>query len=117
MAPLIIKFNKMSITKQIRPENWIERVSLFTDDNRGRLVSITVCNSETLIEEIPLMGINYSSQFKGYDMVISVGVDCMKLNHIINAPLELWETQNESGDVTSMEIIDYYNNEYILTFC
>jgi len=107
----------MSITKQIRPENWIERVSLFTDDNRGRLVSITVCNSETLIEEIPLMGINYSSQFKGYDMVISVGVDRLKLNHIINAPLELWETQNEIGDVTSMEIIDYNNNEYILTFC
>lgn len=107
----------MSITKQIRPENWIERVSLFTDDNRGRLVSITLCNLETLIDEIPLMSINYESQLKGDDMVISVGVDSMKLNHIINAPLELWETQNDSGDVTSMEIIDYNNNEYILTFC
>ena len=107
----------MSITKQIRPENWIERVSLFTDDNRGRLVSITLCNIETLIDEIPLMSVNYDSQLKGYDMVISVGVDSMKLNHIINAPLELWETQNDSGDVTSMEIIDFNNNEYILTFC
>lgn len=107
----------MSVTRQIMPENWIERVSLFTDDNRGRLVSITLCNSETLIEEIPLMSVNYNSQLKGYDMVISVGMDYLKLNHIINAPLELWETQNERGDVTSMEIIDYNNNEYILTFC
>lgn len=107
----------MSITKQIQPENWIERVSLFTDDNRGRLVSITLCNIETLIDEIPLMSVNYDSQLKGDDMVISVGVDSMKLNHIINAPLELWETQNDCGDVTSMEIIDYNNNEYILTFC
>ncbi len=74
----------MSITRQIRPENWIERVSLFTDDNRGRLVSITICNTETLIEEIPLMSVNYNSQLKGYDMVISVGVDRLKLNHIIS---------------------------------
>jgi hypothetical protein len=107
----------MSLTKQIRPENWIERVNLFTDDNKGRLVSITLCNSETLIEEIPLMSINYDYQFKGYDMVISVGAGQMELNHIINAPLEFWETQNDCGDVTSIEIIDFNNNEYILTFC
>jgi len=107
----------MSNTKQIRPENWIEWVSLFTDDNRGRLVSITLCNIETLVDEIPLMSVNYGSQIKGYDMVISVGVGSMKLNHIINAPLELWETQNDSGDVTAMEIIDFNNNEFILTFC
>lgn len=107
----------MSITKQIQPENWIERVSLFTNDNRGRLVSITLCNIETLIDEIPLMSVNYDSQLKGDDMVISVGVDSMKLNHIINAPLELWETHNDFGDVISMEIIDFNNHEYILTFC
>jgi hypothetical protein len=107
----------MSITKKIQPENWFERVSLFTDYNRGRLVSITLCNIETLVEKIPLMSINYTSQSKGFDMVISVGMGAVKLNHIINAPLELWETQNKKGDVTSMEIIDYNNNEFILTFC
>lgn len=107
----------MSTTKQIQVENWIERVSLFSDDNRGRLVSITLCNSETLIDEVPLVSVDYSSQFKGFDIVISVGINNVKLNHIITAPLELWETKNESGDVTAMEIIDYDNHEYILTFC
>ena len=107
----------MSITKQIRPENWIERVGIFTDDNRGRLVSITLCNIETLIDEIPLMSVNYHSQIIGYDMVISVGVQSMELNHIIKAPLELWETHNDRGDITSVEIIDHNNNEFILTFC
>ena len=107
----------MSNTKQILPENWIERVSLFTDGNKGRLVSICLCNTETLVEDIPLMSVDYSSQLKGYDMVISVGVGSMKLNHIINAPLELWETKNDRGIVTSMEIIDFNNNEYVLTFC
>ncbi|RXP44778.1 hypothetical protein EC396_16585 [Lutibacter sp. HS1-25] len=107
----------MSITKQIQPENWIERVSVFSDDNKGRLVSITLCNSEILVDEIPLMSVNYNYQFKGYDMVISVGGDAVELNHIINAPLELWETQNDYGDITSIEIIDFNNNEYIVTFC
>jgi len=107
----------MSNTKQVLPENWIERVSLFTDGNKGRLVSISLCNTETLVEDIPLMSVDYSSQLKGYDMVISVGLGSMKLNHIINAPLELWETKNDSGVVTSIEIIDFNNNEYILTFC
>jgi len=107
----------MSKTKQIRPENWIERVSLFTDGNKGRLISISLCNIETLVEDTPLMGVIYNSQLKGFDMVISVGVGTMKLNHIINAPLELWETKNDLGDVTSMEIIDFNNNEFILTFC
>ena len=107
----------MSNTKQIQPENWIERVSLFTDGNKGRLVSISLCNTETLVEDIPLMSVDYSSQLKGFDMIISVGVGSMKLNHIINAPLELWETKNDRGVVTSIEIIDFNNNEYILTFC
>lgn len=107
----------MSNTKQILPENWIERVSLFTSGNRGRLVLVTICNIEILVDKIPLMSVNYDSKLKGNDMVISVGDDTMKLNHIIKAPLELWETQNDSGDVTAMEIIDHNNNEYILTFC
>lgn len=107
----------MSNTKQIQPENWLERVSIFTEDNKGRLISISMCNIETLVEEIPLMSVDYNSQLMGFDMVISTGMGAMKLNHIINSPLELWETQNERGDVTSMEIIDFNNNEYILTFC
>jgi hypothetical protein len=107
----------MSVTKQIQPENWIERVSLFTNNNKGRLVSITLCNSETLVEDIPLMSVNYSSQVIGFDMVISVGMNNIKLNHIINTPQELWETKNDNGRVTAIEIIDYYNHEYILTFC
>lgn len=107
----------MSNTKQIEPEKWFERVNLFTEDNKGRLISISMCNIETLVDEIPLMSVNYNSQLKGFDMVISVGMGTMKLNHIINSPLELWETQNDRGVVTSMEIIDFNNNEYILTFC
>lgn len=107
----------MSNTTQILPENWFECVSTFTDGNRGRNIAITVCNIETLVENIPLMSVNYNSQFKGFDMIISVGMNSVKLNHIIRSPLELWETKNESGDVTSMEIIDNNNNEFILTFC
>lgn len=107
----------MSNTKQVEPENWLESVNLFTNYNRGRLISVSMCNVEMLIEEIPLMSVNYNSQLKGFDMIISVGMGTMKLNHIINSPLELWETKNEKGDVTSMEIIDINNHEYILTFC
>lgn len=107
----------MSNTKQIQPKNWLESVSLFTEGNKGRLVSISMCNTEILVEQIPLMSVDYNSQLLGLDMIISVGMGTMKLNHIIQSPLELWETRNEKGDVTSMEIIDFNNNEYILTFC
>lgn len=106
----------MRITKQILPENWTESVSLFTEGNKGRLMSISLCNIETIIEEIPLMSVHYESQFKGRNMIISTGMNNLKMNHIISSPSELWETKNETGHITSMEIIDYNNNEYILTF-
>ncbi len=103
-------------TTQIEPKNWKERINLFSLGNRGRLVSMTLCNFETLIDSIPLMNIDYDSLNLGCDMVVSVGTGTVKLNHIINSPLELWETKNERGDTTSMEIIDYDNNEFVLVF-
>lgn len=49
-------------------------------------------------------------------MVISLGGKSIAFSHTIDAPVELWETHDDKGVVTSMEIVDQNNNKVTLTF-
>lgn len=95
-------------------------ISLFTNGNKGGLVSITLFNTgasnETLAEELPFMAIDYDPIKKGDDMVISLGGESIAFSHTIDASVELWETHDDKGVVTSMEIVDQNNNKVTLTF-
>jgi Ni2+-binding GTPase involved in maturation of urease and hydrogenase len=110
----------MAGTKQIRTENWVEHLSLFTNGNHGRKVSISVVDQtegeEHIAKDLPLMAIDYDVISKGDDIVISFGGDSLAFSHTVEAPIELWETHNDKGVVTIMKIIDQNNNECILKF-
>ena len=110
----------MAHTKQIENERWAEFCSLFSNGNKGRLLSITLNDDETgyqlLAENLPLMGLDYDPIKKGDDMIVSLGKESLEFSHTIDAPVELWEYQNDMGVITSIEIIDQNNNKLILTF-
>jgi hypothetical protein len=110
----------MEKSKQIQIEDWIEHLSLFTNGNKGRLVSISTEDSEMgnnrLADKLPLMAIDYDPLKKGDDILISLGGESADFRHEINAPVEMWETHNDLGVVILMEIIDQNNNKVILAF-
>jgi hypothetical protein len=108
----------MAGTKQIQMENWLDRLDTFINGNRGRKVTTTVSddtNEEIQIaKDLPLMAIDYDPIKKGDDMVISFGTDTLVYSHTVEAPVELWETHNDKGVVTTIKIIDQNNNGCIL---
>lgn len=110
----------MAGIKQIHADKWAEHCSLFTNGNKGRMVTITSLDNETgnliLAENSPLMAFDYDPIKKGDDMVISLGKDTLEYSHTIQAPIEFWETHDDSGEVTSIEIIDQMDNKVIVTF-
>lgn len=110
----------MSRIKQIRTERWSEHLSIFTNGNRGRKVTIKLFNpnegEELIAHELPFMAIDYDAINKGDDMVISCGEKTLELSHAVDAPVELWETHDNQGVVTTLKIIDQNNQQCILHF-
>lgn len=110
----------MAEAKQIQIENWNEYLSLFSKFNQGRLTSIALLDNEIgdnkLAEDLPLIATDYDPIRKGNDMIISLCNKFSTFGYAINAPVELWERQNNDGVVISLEIIDLNNNKAILIF-
>lgn len=107
----------MGKMNQIKQENWRKRLHLFSNFNKGKLVTISLLDSDMSFEEVPLVNMVYESIKNNEEVVISLGINAIELNHIISTPMELWENFNELGVVTAMEIIDQHNNEYVLSLC
>lgn len=110
----------MAGTKQIQIADWSDHTTLFTNGNKGRMVSISVTDAEsvsrTLVEQLPFMAIDYDNIKKGDDMVISLGKNTLEFSHTVEAPVELFENHNDLGVVTSVKIIDQNNNNIVLDF-
>ena len=110
----------MAQTKKIDQESWSEYLSMFSNGNRGRMISIEVedmaIGDQTLTDVMPLFAIDYDPANKGNELVITTGTDKVEYTHTISAPKELWELQDDNGMVVSMEIIDQNGGKTMLIF-
>ena len=110
----------MTRSKQIPMDRWVEYCSIFSNGNKGRLLTISDIDERAgyniLVEEMPLWAVDYDPIDKGDDIVISLGKSDVEYSHTIDAPVEMWESRNEKGIVNQLRIIDQNNNEFNLTF-
>ncbi len=108
----------MTQTKQIKPDQWLEHLSMFTNANKGRLTTIKSFNPEEgdylLAEDIPLMALDYDPVGKGNDLVITLGADTIDYTHTVQEPVDMLEMHNENGQVITLEIIDQNENKIII---
>ena len=93
---------------------------MFSNGNRGRRVAIEVADlaigDQPLTEASPLFAIDYDPANKGDDLLITTGRDEVDYSHKINAPVEIWESQDDNGKVLSLEVIDRNGSKTILAF-
>jgi hypothetical protein len=110
----------MAQTKKVERGRWSEFLSTFSRGNRGRSVSIELVGMEVgdqpLTEAAPLLAIDYDPERKGDNLVISTGRDVVDYTHTINEPTEIWESQDDNGEVQALEIIDKSGSKTILAF-
>ena len=110
----------MAQTKKIDQGRWPEFLSIFSNGNRGRMVAIEVADlaigDQPLTEAAPLFAIDYDPANKGDDLVITMGRDEVDYSHKINAPAEIWESQDDNGKVVSLEIINRDGVKTIVAF-
>ena len=110
----------MAQTKKLDQARWLEFLSIFSNGNRGRMVAIEVADMATgdqpLTAAAPLFAIDYDPANKGDDLVITTGRDEVDYSHKINAPVEIWESQDDNGKVVALEIIDRDGVKTIVAF-
>jgi hypothetical protein len=109
----------MAINTQIPNEEWSGFLTTFSNDTRGRRVSIQVVDPVSgdsgVTGEGKLMGIDYDPVSKGNDIVVSLGESEIEASHTVSAPVELWKAQHDSGEIIALEIIDQNNGKTIVT--
>lgn len=109
----------MSITTQIPQDQWQNFLVTFSNGNRGRALSLEVFDVESgeqpAAKQGPLMAVDYDPVGKGDDIVVSTGVDELDYSHTIKAPVEIWQAQNDNGEVSALEIVDQKNVKTILS--
>ena len=106
-------------TKNIPVARWQEYCDTFTNGNRGRVVSIMIVLEDAehaLAENTIFSAIDYDPVGKGDDFVISYGEQAPLTSHIVYAPVELQQAQDENGKVVALEIIDTENQKTVLKF-
>ena len=110
----------MAINTQIAKADWPEFFILFSNGNRNRQLTIEVIDSESgttgQARQGPLMAIDYDPVGKGNDIVISTGTHKLDYAHTIQAPVEVWQEQLESGEVAALQIVDQNNVKTVLSF-
>jgi hypothetical protein len=75
-------------------------------------VSITIVRDDlgdALADGTIFSAIDYDTERKEDDFVISYGVQAPFTNHIVNVPVELWQEQDENGKVVALEVIETEN--------
>ncbi|HYW80828.1 MAG TPA: DUF5335 family protein [Thermoguttaceae bacterium] len=95
---------------QVSQESWPEFFVTFSADNQGRKVGIEVIDEETgeerLTKAASLLAVGYDPEGKGNDIVIATGHDAVDYTHTIVAPTEVWEEEDDNGNIVSLEITD-----------
>ncbi len=91
----------MSTRKQIQTSEWQQRLQTFTSGNKGRTSAIAA-EGMTLVENKPLVSVNFDPVGKGNDLVISV----KGFSHTVNEPVEMYITEESNGVVSTLEVVD-----------
>ena len=108
----------MAINTQIPQKEWKDFFVAFSNGNRGRMLSLESFNSEFgdsgQFAQGKLMSVDCDPIDKGNDIVVTTGVDEVDYTHTIEAPVEVWKVQQDSGEVAALEIINQNNIKTIL---
>ena len=109
----------MAINTQISQDDWKDFFVTFSNGNRGRRLSFEVIDSESgdtgQMKQGKLMGVAYDPLGKGNDIVVTTGEGEVDYTHTIAAPVEVWQAQQDTGEVAALEIIDQNNVKTILS--
>ena len=109
----------MAINTQISQDDWKDFFVTFSNGNRGRMLSLEVLDPESgdtgPMKQGKLMAVDYDPVGKGNDIVATTGDTEVEYTHSIEAPVEVWNAQHDSGEVGALEIIDQNNVKTILS--
>ncbi|WP_421659017.1 DUF5335 family protein [Leptothermofonsia sp. ETS-13] len=110
----------IEINRQISRADWLEFFDTFTNDNRGRLLTIELLDQELgdqeLIKAAPLWAIARDPTEKGDVVMIETGRETVSYAHTIDAPIDVWVGQDENGVVLVLKITDAKGNHILLKF-
>ncbi len=110
----------MATNTQIAQTDWQDFFVMFSNGNRGRVVSLEVFDADSgttgQARQGPLMAIDYDPVGKGNDIVVTTGVDEIEYSHTIPAPVEVWQEQLDDGQAAALEIIDQNNVKTVVSF-
>ena len=102
--------SKIDINKSVPRERWGEFFDQFSNDNRGRRISIEIINSELgdeeLIQNAPLLAMIYDRPGKGDNLSIEVGKNEMTYGHTIDSLTDVLTGQNSTGVMIAVQISD-----------
>ena len=83
------------------------------------MLSLEVLDSESgdsgQAKQGKLLAVDYDPVDEGNDFVVTTGVDEVDYTHTIEAPVEVWKVQQDSGEVAALEIINQNNVKTILS--
>lgn len=98
------------LPRQIDREEWPGFFVAFSNGNRGRSIIVKVedpsLGISRLDDGVPLLGVDYDPVGKGDDIVVSIGRESVDWTHTINAPVSVFELQDESGNVMQLIVVD-----------
>ena len=99
----------MSSKKQIKKEDWQDKIQSLISGNKGRVAKITVGN-DTIVDGIVLVGIDYDPKDKGNEIMFTVEGS----THSVYAPTELSVVKQSNGLVSAVEVVDKNGETTIL---
>ena len=99
----------MSTKKQIKKEDWQDKIQSLISGNKGRVAKITVGN-DTVIDGIALVGIDYDPKGKGNEIMFTVEGS----THSVLSPAGLSVVEQSNGVVSAVEVVDKNGETTIL---
>ena len=111
---------KFENSKQVEQGRWVEFFDMLSDGNRGRRISLEVIDpelgDESPIKDAALFSVVCDPVGKGNDIMIETGEKQVNYAHTVNAPTEVWQAQDENGELIALEINDESGAQTILRF-
>jgi hypothetical protein len=97
----------MRFKNQIQPDQWESYICRFAQGRLTQLESNIDRQSVQVLESnLPLKDITLSYTPKGSMLIIAVGNGKRELTHVIDSPIDIWESPNIMGQVASFEILN-----------
>ena len=105
----------MRIKNQIQPDQWVNYICRFAQGRLTQLESNIDRQSVQVLEsKLPLKNMTLSYTPKGSMLIIAVGNGKRELTHVIDSPIDVWESQNIMGQVASFEVLNKNLDETVV---